>query len=154
MIKHVALISLGLGLVMSGMVPFPFYREPPGYSRFILDPVAMAQKGHFLDEQIESRNAFVEVQTSIYERLAQGKIALMEACDQLRHAAREIYPRFMSTFCVTEKFNPKQKMAWNVVETFRLDAEDTPSLNPAVQRLQKEQASWEFQNWCRQEWKR
>jgi hypothetical protein len=154
MIKHVALISLGVGLVMSRMVPFPFLREPPAYSLYTLDPVEMAQKSRLLDEQLKARYYFAEVRDGILERLAQGKMSLMEACDRIYHTAQEIYPRFVRFLTVDEKLDPKRKLAWNVVEQFRMDGEDPPSLNAIVQRLEKEISSSAFQTWCQETWKR
>lgn len=152
MIKYVALISLSVGLVMTRMVPSPLFPEPPAYSLFALDPVDMARKNRYLDEQFKARYAFADVREGILEQLAQGKISLIETCNRINRAAKDIYPRFNCLLCVDKKLDPKRKLAWNIVEQFRLDAEESSSMSGVVQRLEKELASSEFQAWCRKPW--
>jgi hypothetical protein len=154
MIKHVALISLAVGLIMSRIVPLPFFREPPAYSLFTLDPVELARQKRLLAEQQKARNDFVEVREGILERLGQGKITLSDACDRIYFAAREIYPKYAGIICGNDKLDPKRYMACNVVERFRVDAEDTPSMSAIVQRLERELSSPAFRTWCEQAWKR
>jgi len=114
MIKHVALISLAVGLIMSRIVPLPFFREPPAYSLFTLDPVELARQKRLLAEQQKARNDFVEVREGILERLGQGKITLSDACDRIYFAAREIYPKYAGIICGNDKLDPKRYMACNV----------------------------------------
>ena len=66
MLKYAALLSLALGLVMSGLVRIPLVQEPPAYARFGLDAAILigvgvkgrrraAQKGEGQADRAEQR---------------------------------------------------------------------------------------------------
>jgi hypothetical protein len=152
MVKYAALVSLGMGLIFTRILPLPCLSEPPAYALFALDPIELAQNNRRLDAQVRARFAFAAVRDDILQQVGRGSLSLEKACDRLYASAQQIYPKFNSHLCTRQNEHPKRKMAWNVVEGFRLDAEETPFLSAVVQRLEKELASSEFEAWAGRPW--
>jgi len=150
--KYIAMISLSFGLVLVGFRLYP-YLEPAGYSRFNLDPAEVASQKKYLDDLIHARESFVVIQDNILERLVRGKLSLPQACDRLYQSARDVYPRGLAFLRKVAGNMPlKKKMACNLVDYFRLEAEDTPSFFEVASRLQQELSSKPFRDWCGQSW--
>ena len=76
MTRIITLISLGLGLALMGFRGF-WYREPPGFSRYKMDPIEKARTSAYLDGQFRARAVFVEYQDRIYKSLARGELTLI-----------------------------------------------------------------------------
>jgi hypothetical protein len=152
MSKFISMLSLSSCLVLAAfpLLPIP---EPPGYCRFNLDSVALARQAKYLDDQFRARRSFVAIQDDILERLVRGELSLSQACDQLFRSAREAYPRGLTFLRKAAGTMPlKQKMASDLVDCFRFDAEDTPSLLKVAARLEQELNSKPFRDWCEQPW--
>jgi len=151
MVKYAAFISLGLGLITSGLLGIPLLYEPPAYSRFALNTGEMRRRAKYLDEQMQARNDFTAFEDEILRKLAQGQLSITQACDRLYQHACQVYPRYLR-FLRDPKTSLKERMARNCVEILRLEAEDTPSYSDVVSRLERDFAGNTFREWCKQPW--
>lgn len=150
--KYIAMMSVSLGLVLVGLRLFPI-PEPPGYSRFNLDPAELSRQGKHLDDLIHARDSFMAIQENILERLVRRELSLSQACDRFYQSAREVYPRCLAFLRrVAGNIPLKKKIAYDLVDCFRLEAEDIPSFFAVASRLELELSSKPFQDWCGQSW--
>ena len=83
------MLLLSSCLVLAALRLLPI-REPPGYSRLIQEPAALARQAKYLDDQFRARHSFVTIQDDIVERLVRGELSLPQACDRVYERAREI----------------------------------------------------------------
>ncbi|HMF18124.1 MAG TPA: hypothetical protein VKE98_13005 [Gemmataceae bacterium] len=151
MVKYAAILSLGLGLITTGLFGIPLLYEPPAYSRFTLNTSEMRRQAKYLDEQIRARSSFMAFEDEILHKLAQGQLSLTQACDRLYQHACQVYPRYLR-FLRDPKTSLKERMARNCIEILRLEAEDTRSFMEAVPRLERELAGNTFREWCKDVW--
>jgi hypothetical protein len=150
--KYIVMISLSFSVVLAGFRLLPI-AEPPAYARLIQDPATSARQAKYLDEQIRAHDSFIAIQDGILERLARGKLSLPQACDQLYEDARSVYPRGLAFLRkVAGNMDLKRKMACNLVDFFRLEAEGNHSFYEVAARLEQELTSKSFRDWCAQSW--
>ena len=152
MSKQSLLLAIGSGLALAGLWDrLELGYQPPAY-RYLLDPAELARQTKTIDDRIRARKLMLELRDGILERLAQGKVSLPQACDQVYQNAREVYPSFLHKFAVGEKTTPKEKMARYLVACFRLEGEYTPSCLETALRLEQDLACKPFRDWCRRPW--
>jgi hypothetical protein len=151
MLKYATLLSLCLGLVTTGLLRMPAWRETAGYSRFVFDAAKLKRQGKYLDGQFQARFHFKAIENEILGMLAQGDVSLIQACDQLYYHACTVYPRFLRIL-KDPKIPLKEKMARTFIEFFYLEAETTPSCGEVARRLEQQLAARVFREWCQIPW--
>src|SRR5262245_60452010 len=117
MTKPLAILSLSFALVLAGF-RLHLFPEPPSYSRLIKDPAELARQAKYLDDLIRARGCFVAIQDGILKSLAQGKLSLPQACDQLYQCARVHYPQYLRFLKAAVNITLKEKMARHLVAQF------------------------------------